>query len=158
MLLDSPLDLRRATAGRRLIGLDPGTKTIGVAVCDAGHVVATPRAVIRRRKLALDLAELATIVAETACGGLVIGLPLNMDGSRGPRVQSVRAFQRELARVFDLPMAFADERLSTAAVERQLIAQDVSRGRRASVIDAHAAAYILQGVLDMRTGPDIPGR
>ncbi|MEC9345589.1 MAG: Holliday junction resolvase RuvX [Pseudomonadota bacterium] len=151
MLLETPLDLRRATAGRRLIGLDPGTKTIGVAVSDPGHVIATPRTVIRRRKLVLDLEQLRAIVAETGAGGFIIGLPLNMDGSKGPRVQSVRAFQRELAKVFDLPMAFADERLSTAAVERQLIANDVSRGRRAEVIDAHAAAYILQGVLDMRT-------
>ncbi len=149
MLLD-PTALRRTTAGKRLIGLDPGTKTIGVAVCDSAHMVATPLQVILRKKLKTDLEALRQIIERTGAGGIVVGLPLNMDGTSGPRAQSVRAFQRNLERTFDLPMAFVDERLSTSAVERSLIEQDVSRRRRAEVIDAHAAAYILQGALDLR--------
>ncbi|MDF1719708.1 MAG: Holliday junction resolvase RuvX [Minwuia sp.] len=149
-MLLGPADLRRAAAGKRLLGLDPGTKTIGVAVCDSAHMVATPLQVITRKKLAADLAALQQIIDETDAGGIVVGLPLNMDGTSGPRAQSVRAFQRSLERAFDLPMAFVDERLSTSAVERSLIEQDVSRRRRAAVIDAHAAAYILQGALDLK--------
>ncbi|WP_417519379.1 Holliday junction resolvase RuvX [Minwuia sp.] len=131
-----------------MLGLDPGTKTIGVALCDPSHTVATPLLTIQRKKAAVDLAELQRLVAEHGIGGIVVGHPLNMDGSSGPRAQAVRAFQRNLEKAIDLPMLLKDERLSTAAVERSLIAQDTSRRRRAEVIDAHAAAYILQGVLD----------
>lgn len=152
MLLATPAALKHAAAGKRLLGLDPGTKTIGVAVSDPDHKVATAVTVIRRRKLADDLAALGRLVADYEAGGLVIGMPLNMDGSAGPRAQSVRAFQRNLEGHFDLPMAFVDERLSTHAVEQGLIAQDVSRRRRAEVVDAHAAAFILQGALDYRGG------
>ena len=149
-MLLTPVELRQRAAGTRLLGLDPGTKTIGVAVCDSAHLVATPLQVIRRGKQAADFAAIRQIIDETGAGGIVIGMPLNMDGSSGPRAQSVRAFQRNLERAIDLPMAFVDERLSTSAVERSLISQDVSRRRRAEVIDAHAAAYILQGALDLK--------
>lgn len=149
-MLLKPVELRQRATGRRLIGLDPGTKTIGVAICDSAHMVATPLQVIRRGKQAADFAAIEKIIDETGAGGIVVGMPLNMDGTSGPRAQSVRAFQRSLERAFDLPMAFIDERLSTSAVERSLISQDVSRRRRAEVIDAHAAAYILQGALDLR--------
>ncbi|WP_281016783.1 MULTISPECIES: Holliday junction resolvase RuvX [unclassified Minwuia] len=149
-MLLKPVELRQRATGKRLIGLDPGTKTIGVAICDSAHMVATPLQVIRRGKQAADFAAIEKIIDETGAGGIVVGMPLNMDGTSGPRAQSVRAFQRSLERAFDLPMAFIDERLSTSAVERSLISQDVSRRRRAEVIDAHAAAYILQGALDLR--------
>ncbi len=149
-MLLKPVELRQRAAGKRLIGLDPGTKTIGVAICDSAHMVATPLQVIRRGKQAADFAAIRKIIDETQAGGIVVGMPLNMDGTSGPRAQSVRAFQRSLERAFDLPMAFIDERLSTSAVERSLISQDVSRRRRAEVIDAHAAAYILQGALDLQ--------
>jgi putative pre-16S rRNA nuclease len=149
-VLLKPVELRQRATGKRLIGLDPGTKTIGVAICDSAHMVATPLQVIRRGKQAADFAAIEKIIDETGAGGIVVGMPLNMDGTSGPRAQSVRAFQRSLERAFDLPMAFIDERLSTSAVERSLISQDVSRRRRAEVIDAHAAAYILQGALDLR--------
>lgn len=149
-MLLKPVELRQRATGKRLIGLDPGTKTIGVAICDSAHMVATPLQVIRRGKQAADFAAIEKIIDETGAGGIVVGMPLNMDGTSGPRAQSVRAFQRNLERAFDLPMAFIDERLSTSAVERSLISQDVSRRRRAEVIDAHAAAYILQGALDLR--------
>lgn len=149
-MLLKPVELRQRAVGKRLIGLDPGTKTIGVAICDSAHMVATPLQVIRRGKQAADFAAIRMIIDETQAGGIVVGMPLNMDGTSGPRAQSVRAFQRSLERAFDLPMAFIDERLSTSAVERSLISQDVSRRRRAEVIDAHAAAYILQGALDLR--------
>ncbi len=149
-MLLKPVELRQRAVGKRLIGLDPGTKTIGVAICDSAHMVATPLQVIRHSKQAADFAAIRKIIDETGAGGIVVGMPLNMDGTSGPRAQSVRAFQRSLERAFDLPMAFIDERLSTSAVERSLISQDVSRRRRAEVIDAHAAAYILQGALDLR--------
>ncbi|WP_416900265.1 MAG: Holliday junction resolvase RuvX [Minwuia sp.] len=143
-----PAALKQAAAGKRLLGLDPGTKTIGTALSDPGHKVATPHRTIARKKFAADVAELRAIVDEYGIGGLVIGHPLNMDGSSGPRAQAARAFQRNLEKVFDLPMLLRDERLSTVAVERSLIEQDTSRRRRAETIDAHAAAFILQGVLD----------
>jgi putative Holliday junction resolvase len=110
--------------------------------------VATPHIVVRRTKFAKDAEALRGVIDAYAIGGLVIGHPLNMDGGAGPRAQAARAFQRSLEALFDLPMLLQDERLSTAAVERSLIAQDVSRRRRAETIDAHAAAFILQGVLD----------
>jgi putative pre-16S rRNA nuclease len=132
----------------RLLGLDVGTKTIGLALSDVTRSIATPYETIRRTKFTADAKALAAIVMKEGVGGLVIGLPINLDGSEGPRAQSTRAFARNLAGHVDVPMAFWDERLSTAAVERHLIEADASRKRRAEVIDRMAAAYILQGALD----------
>ena len=131
-----------------LIGLDLGSKTIGVATSDPDRRVATPVETITRKKFAIDAACLLALAAERNATGFVLGLPVNMDGSEGPRAQSTRAFARNLARLTDLPIALWDERLSTAAVERALIAADATRARRAKVIDQHAAAFILQGALD----------
>jgi putative holliday junction resolvase len=131
-----------------LIGVDLGSKTIGVATSDPDRRIATAVETIRRRKFSADAARLMALAAERNAAGFVLGLPVNMDGSEGPRAQSTRAFARNLARVTDLPIALWDERLSTAAVERELIAADVTRARRARVIDQHAAAFILQGALD----------
>ena len=133
-----------------VMGLDLGTQTIGVAVSDTFLSVATPLETIKRRKFTLDAARLAEIVAERRLGGLVLGLPRNMDGSEGPRCQSTRAFARNLEKTvgLDLPITFWDERLSTVAAERALLEADTSRKRRAEVIDHVAAAYILQGALD----------
>jgi putative Holliday junction resolvase len=131
-----------------LIGLDLGTKTIGVASSDPDRRLAAGVETIARKTFTADAARLMALVAERKAVGFVLGLPLNMDGSEGPRVQSTRAFARNLARVCELPIGFWDERLSTAAVERVLIAADASRQKRAAVIDQHAAAYILQGALD----------
>jgi len=131
-----------------LIGLDLGSKTIGVATSDPDRRLATPVETIARKKFATDAARLLNLAAERNATGFVLGLPVNMDGSEGPRAQSTRAFGRNLARLTDLPIALWDERLSTAAVERELIAADASRARRARVIDQHAAAFILQGALD----------
>ena len=133
----------------RLLGLDVGTKTIGIALSDEGRVVASGRETLRRTKLAKDLDILALLVAKEAVGGVVIGLPLNMDGSEGPRCQSVRQFATDLAkRLPELPLFFWDERLSTMAVTRTMIEADLSRARRAEVVDKLAAVYILQGALD----------
>jgi putative Holliday junction resolvase len=134
--------------GARLLGFDLGTKTIGLALSDVTRVIATPYETLRRTKFTVDAKNVAAIAAKEGVGGLVIGLPLNLDGSEGPRAQATRAFARNLAPHLDLPMAFWDERLSTAAVERHLIEADASRKRRAEVIDRMAAAYILQGALD----------
>ncbi len=131
-----------------LAGLDFGDKTIGVAISDLRRQVATPNEIIRRSKFTEDAARLMQIVAARQVCGLVLGLPLNMDGSRGPRVQSTEAFARNLTRLTDLPIAFWDERLSTVAAERALLEADASRKRRKEVIDAVAAGYILQGALD----------
>jgi putative Holliday junction resolvase len=131
-----------------LIGLDLGSKTIGVAVCDPDRKLATGVATIMRKNFTVDAKALLVLAAERAAVGFVLGLPVNMDGSEGPRAQSTRAFARNFAKLTDLPIALWDERLSTAAVERELIAADVSRRKRAAVIDQHAAAYILQGALD----------
>ena len=133
---------------RALIGLDLGTRTIGVAVSDRMRSVASPLEVVRRRKFTLDAARLAEIAAAREICGLVLGLPRNMDGSEGPRAQSARAFARNLQRIVDLPMVFWDERLSTVAAERALLEADASRAKRAAVVDQVAAAYILQGALD----------
>jgi putative Holliday junction resolvase len=144
-------DLARLAAlprGRRLLGFDVGTKTIGLALSDVGRMLATPLETIARAKFTADAARIAGLVARYDVGGLVVGLPLNMDGSEGPRVQATRAFMRNLARTVPLPVAFWDERLSTAAVTRALIEADASRARRAAVVDRMAAAYILQGALD----------
>jgi putative Holliday junction resolvase len=133
---------------RGLAGLDLGTRTIGVAVSDPMLTVATPLETVKRRKFTLDAARLLEIAGERTLGGLVLGLPVNMDGSEGPRCQSTRAFARNLSRLTDLPIGFWDERLSTVAAERALLEADTSRRRRAEVIDHVAASYILQGVLD----------
>lgn len=133
---------------RPVAGLDLGTETIGVAVSDGFRRVATPLETIRRKKFTLDAERLLAIVAHREIAGLVLGLPLNMDGSEGPRVQSTRAFARNLSRLIDLPIAFWDERLSTVAAERALLEADTTRKRRAEVIDHVAASYILQGALD----------
>ena len=131
-----------------LIGLDLGTKTIGVAVSDPDRRLATGVETVRRKAFKTDAARLLAIAAERAAVGFVLGLPINMDGSEGPRAQSTRAFARNLARLTDLAIALWDERLSTSAVERELIAMDVSRARRAEIVDEHAAMFILQGALD----------
>ena len=131
-----------------LIGLDLGDKTIGIAVSDRRRTVATPLETIRRKKFSLDAARLLEIAAEREICGLLLGLPLNMDGSEGPRCQSTRAFARNLTRLTDLPIGFWDERLSTVAAERALLEADTTRKRRAEVIDHVAAGYILQGALD----------
>lgn len=131
-----------------LIGLDLGTKTIGVAASDPDRRLATGVETIRRTAFTADAARLLALAAERRAIGFVLGLPINMDGSEGPRAQATRAFARNLARRTELPIALWDERLSTAAVERDLIAADASREKRAAVIDQHAAAYILQGALD----------
>ena len=131
----------------KLAGLDVGTRTIGVAICDAGWHFAGPLETIRRTRFTKDLAALRAIVDRETIVGLVIGLPLNMDGSDSPRTQSVRAFARNL-RALDLPILLWDERWSTQAVERAMIEADVSRARRAEKVDALAAAHILQGAID----------
>ena len=131
-----------------LIGLDLGTKTIGVAASDPDRKLATGVETIARKNFSKDAERLLALAAERSAIGFVLGLPVNMDGSEGPRAQSTRAFARNLAKLTALPIALWDERLSTAAVERELIAADVSRAKRAAVIDQHAAAFILQGALD----------
>jgi putative Holliday junction resolvase len=133
--------------GGRLAGLDVGTKTIGLAFCDAGWTIASAAETIRRAKFAADLAALKAVFAKQAIAGLVIGLPLNMDGSDSPRTQSIRAFARNLGGL-GLPMLLWDERWSTDAVTRTLLTADTSRARRAELIDKMAAAYILQGAID----------
>jgi putative holliday junction resolvase len=154
MLVATPQELKAALApGARLAGLDVGTKTIGVAISDLTLFLASPLTTIRRTKFATDAAALEALVAKERIGGVVIGLPVNMDGSEGPRCQSVRQFLANLqARPQpiwrDLPLLPWDERLSTAAVTRTLIEADASRRKRADVVDKMAAAYILQGVLD----------
>lgn len=133
----------------RLLGLDVGSKTIGIAVSDSAFLVASPLETIRRSKFSADAERLRALVAERGIGGFVVGLPVNMDGSEGPRCQSVRQFARNLLDRIDLPLLLWDERLSTAAVTRAMIDADLSRKRRAEVVDKLAAAYILQGALDL---------
>jgi putative holliday junction resolvase len=138
--------------GARLLGLDLGTKTIGLALSDVQRRIASPLETIKRIKFTPDAASLAAIATRHAVGGLVVGLPLNMDGSEGPRVQSTRAFVRNLKPILPLPVLFWDERLSTAAVTRTLLEADASRARRGALVDKLAAAYILQGCLDVLDG------
>lgn len=148
-LLTDLLSLKaELTPGQRLLGLDTGEKTIGLALSDLGLMIATPMQTIRRGKFAADLQILATIITEQNVGGLILGLPINMDGSEGPRSQSVRQFARNILKQVDLPIVLWDERLSTMAVTRLLIEADTSRARRAELVDKMAAAYILQGALD----------
>jgi putative Holliday junction resolvase len=134
--------------GQRLLGLDLGEKTIGLALSDTKLTVATPFKTLARGKFTSDAAALSALIAEHDVGGLIVGLPLNMDGSEGPSAQSARAFARNFAKLCDCPLAFMDERLSTAAVTRTLIEADASRRRRKDLVDKMAAAYILQNALD----------
>ena len=139
-----------------IMGLDLGTKTIGVAVSDGLRGIATPVLTVKRKKFGVDAHALLEIISERNLGGVVLGLPRNMDGSEGPRAQSTRAFARNFERLCALPITYWDERLSTVAAERALLEADTSRARRAQVIDHVAAGYILQGALDrlahMRNG------
>ena len=153
MILDNPLELREAVAAdARLLGLDVGTKTIGLALSDTRRVIATPLETIRRRRFREDMARLFALIDTHGVDGLVIGLPLTLAGGDGPRTQSVRQFARNLISLRDLPVAFWDERLSTAAVTREMIAADLTRKRRGAIVDRVAAAYILQGCLDFLSG------
>ena len=135
-------------SGRGLLGLDLGTKTIGVALSDRLLSVASPLETIKRKKFGVDAARLLEIAQNREAGGIILGLPRNMDGSEGPRCQSTRAFARNLEKLTDLPITYWDERLSTVAAERALLEADATRKRRAEVIDNVAASYILQGALD----------
>ncbi len=144
-MLGDPAEL---PASGKLLGLDLGTKTIGVAVSDALRLTATPLETITRTKFTADAGRLLALVEENGAVAFVLGLPLNMDGSEGPRAQSTRAFARSLGQKTPLPIAFWDERLSTAAVTRMLIEGDTRRDKRAEVVDKLAASYILQGFLD----------
>jgi putative Holliday junction resolvase len=134
------------------MGLDLGTKTIGVAISDGMQMIASPVETIARKKFKLDAERLLNLIADNHVVGIVLGLPKNMDGSEGPRCQSTRAFAKNMEALTDVPITFWDERLSTAAVERTLIDADASRKRRGEVIDKMAASYILQGYLDSRRG------
>lgn len=134
--------------GQTIVGLDLGTKTIGIAISDLGLTLANPRPLIRRKKFKLDAEELIAIIASENVGVAIIGLPANMDGSQGPRVQATKAFVSNMGKFTDIPFVFWDERLSTVAAERALIGMDVSRKKRKDRIDSAAAAFILQGALD----------
>ena len=138
----------RLKPGQRLIGLDLGDKTIGVALSDPMRAIATPVETIRRSKFTPDARRLIEMAKRENAAGFVLGLPMNMDGSAGPRVQATRAFARNLGRLTDIPVVLWDERMSTAGVERTLLEADLSRARRAQVVDKLAAAWILQGLLD----------
>jgi putative Holliday junction resolvase len=135
-------------SGQRLLGLDLGEKTIGLALSDISRTVATPLKTLARGKFKSDAASIVALIAEHDVGGLIIGLPLNMNGTDGPAAQSARAFARNFAAVCERPICLVDERLSTAAVTRTLIEADASRRRRGQLVDKAAAAYILQGALD----------
>jgi putative Holliday junction resolvase len=149
MPLVDPRELRAAVpTGSRVLGLDVGSKTIGTALSDTRLVIASPLETIRRRRFRDDAAALFALIDRHGVGGLVIGLPLALAGNDSPRTQSVRQFARNVLALRDLPVAFWDERLSTAAVTREMIAHDMTRKRRAEIVDRVAAAYILQGCLD----------
>lgn len=160
MPICNPTDLKALLKkGDRLLGLDVGTRTVGMALSDTTRMVATPLETIRRTRFRDDAKHIVEAVERHGVGGIVIGLPIGMDGGEGPRTQGVRQFARNLLEYIDRPLVFWDERLSTAAVERGMIAADLSRRRRAEIIDRAAAAYILQGFLDRlaRIGPDGSG-
>jgi putative Holliday junction resolvase len=142
----------KLSRGKRLMGFDVGEKTIGLALSDTTLTVASPMATLLRVKFTKDVERIRAIVSEQGVGGFVIGLPINMDGSEGPRCQSVRQFAANLLEKIDLPLVFWDERLSTAAVTRTLLEADMSRKRRRETVDKMAAAYILQGALDAARG------
>jgi len=156
MPICNPTDLKALMKpGERLLGLDVGTKTIGMALSDTRLVIATPFDTIRRTRFRDDLLRIKQEVAKHGVGGIVVGLPLALEGGEGPRAQGVRQFAKNLLAQLDLPLTFWDERLSTAAVERGMIEADITRKRRAQIVDRAAAAYILQGLLDRlaRSGP-----
>ena len=143
---DGPI---RLESGRRFLGFDLGTKTIGLALSDAGHHIASPYLTLTRRKFSQDAAELVKIAQKENVGALVLGLPVNMDGTEGPRCQATRAFARNIAQLIPVPVALWDERLSTVAVQRMMTEEaDLSRARRAELVDKLAASYILQSYLD----------
>lgn len=146
MTLDNPLAEIPQTG--KIMGLDLGTKTIGVAISDGMRYSATPLETIKRTKFTQDAERIVELITQNQVVALILGLPLNMDGTEGPRVQSTRAFARNLAPKINLPIAFWDERLSTSAVTRMMIEADLRRDRRAEVVDKLAASYILQGALD----------
>ena len=149
MILGNPAELRGAVpAGLRLLGLDVGTKTVGLALSDTRLVIASPLDTIRRRRFREDAAVLFGEIDKHGVGGLVIGLPLALDGRDSPRTQSVRQFARNVLAIREMPVLLWDERLSTAALTREMIAHDMTRKRRAQIVDRVAAAYILQGCLD----------
>ena len=149
-MIRNPAELHSLlTRNQRLLGLDVGTKTIGLALSDVTCLIASPHSTIKRKKLAADLAELFTVVDSNDVGALVLGLPISMDGSEGPRCQSIRAFADSVLAHRAIPLAFWDERWSTTAVTRTLLDADTSRRRRAEVVDKMAASYILQGALDL---------
>jgi len=145
---DIPAFAAAIPAGRVIAGLDLGEKTIGVALSDLRHMIASPIETIKREKFTADAAKLLALLGARNAGGIVLGLPLNMDGSEGPRVQSTRAFARNLERLTPLPIGFWDERLSTVAATRAMLEADLSRKRRAERVDNVAASFILQGLLD----------
>jgi putative Holliday junction resolvase len=154
MTIRKPADLLDGIArDGRVLGLDLGTKTIGLALSDAGRMIATPYETVKRTKLKADLARLNDIISKEGVAALVLGLPINMDGSEGPRCQATRQFADDLGKLINLPLAFWDERLSTYAAEQILIEADLSRERRREVIDKVAAAVILQGCLDAMRRP-----
>jgi putative Holliday junction resolvase len=156
MPICNPTDLKTfLKPGERLLGLDVGTKTIGMALSDTRLVIATPFDTIRRTRFRDDLVRIKLEVAKHGVGGIVVGLPLALAGGEGPRAQGVRQFAKNLLAQLDLPLTFWDERLSTAAVERGMIEADITRKRRSQIVDRAAAAYILQGLLDRlaRSGP-----
>jgi putative Holliday junction resolvase len=134
--------------GERLMGIDLGTKTIGLALSDVSRIIASPMETIRRTKFTIDARALLALAEKHGVGALVLGFPLNLDGTRGPRAQAAESFARSLGRLTDRPIALWDERMSTAAVTRTLLEADASRARRAELVDKMAAAYILQGALD----------
>lgn len=146
MLIQSPSDF--PNNNQRLLGLDVGEKTIGLALSDVGRMIATPYKTIERSKFSKDAEALLAVIQEHKIGGLVIGYPLNMDGTEGPRCQSIRQFVRNLEAKVTLPMLFADERMSTMNVTTAMLEADLSRKRRAELVDKMAASYLLQGVLD----------
>jgi putative Holliday junction resolvase len=150
MLIPSAHDLaQHVVKNQRLLGLDVGEKTIGLALSDVGRMIATPYKTLERGKFNKDMALLLSIIKEHDVGALVLGYPINMDGSEGPRCQSIRQFAKNLAEKVKLPMLLADERMSTMAVTRTMLDGDLSRARRAELVDKMAASYILQGILDI---------
>lgn len=151
MIAETPDDFAAALTAGPLLGLDPGTKTVGVAASDPARRIAMPVTVIKRAKFAEDAAQILALAAERGAAGFVIGLPLNMDGGAGPSAQRSKAFARNLTALTDLPILLWDERLSTAEAERALIALDTKRAKRAETLDAHAAAVLLQAALGRLT-------
>ena len=149
MLIDSAIEFtQKIPAYTRLLGLDVGEKTIGLALSDVMRGIATPYATIDRKKFTKDMEELKAVIKAQSVSGLVIGYPINMDGSHGPRTQSTRTFVSTMSKHIELPMVLCDERMSTMAVERTMLAADLSRQRRDQLVDKLAASYMLQGFLD----------